>query len=625
MVKRELMRSAGSEVGSLPGGGRATLVGLGLCLALTSACAGRQKAALDPSDQLEKQPETFVARVARLRELPEARPTPVLFDDDSQFHRVADQKAQREAILPTPVDSPAVQLSLGLVFAARGAAPAQSFGSLHRSQMIAFYDEFQQQVHVRQKAKKESDLPFVVAHELGHSLQFQHFRVPEVANVIDEDARLARLSLIEGDAMLVMAAFASDENHVPLSRVLVRMAQGALEASLQGYKAALEHSPELRSAPPFQRERLVFPYQAGASFVAQVHRAGGFALVNRLYEVPPATTEQILHPEKYLAGELAVPVRAPPSPPGWQALRSGHVGELLIRAMLDVCNDRPTAYVAAAGWGGDAFTVVGHGEQGGLLLVTSWDTEKDAIEFERALRTTVACWDKAPAATREIFQGSAQVRRDGLTVAVARGLPWALAQKALLGLPELVGARIALTPPFGSVSIPPVRRAPPSPRPYVSGNQLVAPRLGLVIPIPPELTPQIDGDDVSFRAASGRHFASLIFAISDLAYTPKSVRFSFDTFENALKKPLETDQTVSILVKSGQVATPLGMAVERVWQVDDTPVRGRLLLVPICRGTGMLVVGQGYGDDDTRELLDGVLAHVRPLASGSPICAELDP
>jgi hypothetical protein len=39
----------------------------------------------------------------------------------------------------------------------------------------------------------------------------------------------------------------------------------------------------------------------------------------------------------------------------------------------------------------------------------------------------------------------------------------------------------------------------------------------------------------------------------------------------------------------------------------------------------MLVVGQGYGDDDTRELLDGVLAHVRPLASGSPICAELDP
>ena len=36
-------------------------------------------------------------------------------------------------------------------------------------------------------------------------------------NVIDEDARLARLSLLEGDAMLVMAAFAADENHVPLS------------------------------------------------------------------------------------------------------------------------------------------------------------------------------------------------------------------------------------------------------------------------------------------------------------------------------------------------------------------------------------------------------------------------
>lgn len=596
------------------------------CWGLATGCAAGGKPALAPGDALEQRPESFVSRVARLRDLPEVRPTPVIFDSEPEFHRVADKKAKREAILPTPVDLPAVQLSLGLVFAARGAAAAQSFGSLHRSQMIAFYDEFEQQVHVRQKARGEGDLPFVVAHELGHSLQFQHFRIPEVANVVDEDARLARLSLIEGDAMLVMAAFASDENHVPLSRVLVRLAQGALEASLQGYKAALEHSPELRSAPPFQRERLMFPYQAGASFVAQVHRAGGFPLVNRLYEVPPATTEQILHPEKYLAGELAVPVRAPVAPSGWQPLRSGHVGELLLRSMLDVCNDRPTAYAAAAGWGGDAFTVVGRGEQGGLLLVTAWDSENDALEFERAMRATAVCWDRAPAATREIFQGTTQVRRDGLKVSVARGFPLPVARQALGSLPELVGARIALTPPFGPVAIPPVRRVAPAPHPFVRGEQVIAPRLGLSIPIPAGLTPQIDGDDVSFRAASSsRRFASLIFAVSELAYTPKSVRFSFDTFEQALKKPLDDEQTVSVVVKAGRTSTPLGMATERMWQVDETPVRGRLLLVPICRGTGMLVIGQGYANEETHELLDSVVAGVRVLASGSPICAELDP
>jgi len=594
------------------------------CVALASGCATRSLAPRGAADLLAERPESFVSRVARLRQLPEVRPTAVVFDAEPAFTRVADEKAKREAIQATPIDLPAVQLSLGLIFAAKGAAPAQSFGTLHRSQMIAFYDEFLQQVHIRDKARKDADLPFVVAHELGHSLQFQHFRMPEVANVIDEDARLARLSLLEGDAMLVMAAFAADENQLPLSRVLVRLAKGALEANLQGYKAALEQSPELKSAAPFQRERLVFPYQAGASFVAQVHRAGGFALVNRLYELPPATTEQILHPEKYLAGELAVPVRAPATPPGWQTIRSGHVGELLLRAMLEVCNEPPVAYRAAAGWGGDAFTVMGKGEQGALLLATTWDSEADALEFERALRATGNCWDHAPAATREIFHGPTQVHREGSSVSVTRGFLPVQARQLLGELPELVGTRVPLRAPFGPVRIPPVRQALPAPRPFVQGDQVIVPSLGLAIPILPSLEPKLDGDDISFSSTGGR-FASLIFAVSDLAFSSKTARHAFDTFEQALKKPLGRNQTVSILVGSGSVPTPVGKAVERVWRVDDTPVHGRLLLVPICRGTGMLVVGEGYAGDATRALLDQVISGLRVQASGSPICAELDP
>lgn len=595
-----------------------------VCLALALGCATKPRAPHGAADVLAERPESFVDRVARLRGLSQLRPTPVLFDDEPTFHRVADQKAMREAIQPTPIDAPAVQLSLGLIFAAKGAAPAPSFGALHRSQMIAFYDEFLQQVHVREKARKDHDLPFVVAHELGHSLQFQHFRIPEVANVIDEDARLARLSLLEGDAMLVMAAFAADEHHVPLSRVLVRLAQGALEASLQGYKAALEQSPELKSAPPFQRERLVFPYQAGASFVAQVHRAGGVALVNRLYEVPPATTEQILHPEKYLAGELGVPVRAPATPPGWQTVRSGHVGELLLRAMLEVCNEPPVAYRAAVGWGGDAFTVMGKGEQGALLLVTTWDSENDALEFERAARATASCWEHAPSATRDIFRGSAQVRRDGTSVGLARGFSQTQALELLAELPQLVGSRVPPRAPFGPISIPPVRSALPSARPFLQAQQVIVPSLGLVIPVPRSLEPKLDGDAVSLSLAGGG-FASLVFAVSDLAFSSKSVRDSFDTFEQALKKPLAGAQTVSILVEAGRVPTPVGEAVERVWQVDDTPIRGRLLLVPICRGTGMLVIGQGYGSNQARAQLDQVISGLRVAASGSPICAALDP
>jgi hypothetical protein len=594
-------------------------------VAVANGCAPRRAAAPPSSPELlGPEPESFVARVARLRQLSERRPTQVVFDDDEAFHAAAELKAQREAIQPTAFDVPAVQLGLGLVFAAHGAGRAPSFGALHRSQMLAFYDEFTHRVHVRAQARAEADVPFVVAHELGHALQFQHFRTPEVANVIDEDTRLARLALLEGDAMLTMAAFASDETQQPLSRVLVRVAQGALEASLRDYRASLEQSPELRAAPPFQRDRLVFPYQAGGSFVAQVHRAGGFPLVDRLYDAPPESTEQILHPEKYLAGERAVPVRAPSAPTGWKPLRSGHVGELLLGAMLDVCNERPVAREAAAGWGGDAFTVSSRGEQGALLLVTTWDTPDDARQFERAMKTTADCWGRAPAATRKIFGHGTQVRRDGLVVSVARGLPGDAARRSLAQLPELVGARLPLAPPLGAVTIPPVKRPFAVPKPFVHADRLIAPRLGLSIPLTSALQPRVEDDDVSFRAA-GPGFASLLFAISDLAFTERAIARSFDTFEKALTKPLEPGRTVRVLVPAQKVRTPLGVAVERVWQVDDSPVRGRLLLVSICGGTGMLVIGQGYADEATRRLLDSVLAAVRPLPGTSPVCAELDP
>jgi hypothetical protein len=194
----------------------------------------------------------------------------------------------------------------------------------------------------------------------------------------------------------------------------------------------------------------------------------------------------------------------------------------------------------------------------------------------------------------------------------------------MAGLAELVGARIAATAPFGGIEIPAVRHAEPAPRPFVRAGRVVAPRLGLSIPIPPGLTPKIEGDDVTF-STTGPGFASLIFAVSDLAYTPRAVSHSFDTFERAMKRPLDGAQNVSVLVERGSVRTPVGKGVERIWQVDDTPVRGRLLLVPICHGTGMLVIGQGYASDDTREALDRALSDLRPLPSGSPICAELDP
>jgi hypothetical protein len=69
----------------------------------------------------------------------------------------------------------------------------------------------------------------------------------------------------------------------------------------------------------------------------------------------------------------------------------------------------------------------------------------------------------------------------------------------------------------------------------------------------------------------------------------------------------------------------VGQAIQRIWQVEGTTFRGRLMLVPICRNTGALVIAQGYADEHAQRSLEWVLAGIRPLSAPSPLCAELDP
>ena len=75
-----------------------------------------------------------------------------------------------------------------------------------------------------------------------------------------------------------------------------------------------------RSAARFRRPTQIFSnvmqtpvggYIATLDSPPPTASPGGFPLVDRIYERPPTTTAQILHPAKYLAGETARPVRDP--------------------------------------------------------------------------------------------------------------------------------------------------------------------------------------------------------------------------------------------------------------------------------------------------------------------------
>jgi hypothetical protein len=129
------------------------------------------------------------------------------------------------------------------------------------------------------------------------------------------------------------------------------------------------------------RDPLVRPYVAGPAVVQALPDKGGWEAVKAAWSRPPASTEQVLHPEKYLAFEAPRLPLAPPLPAGARLLRTGVLGEALIRTFLGEGSE-----AAAQGWGGDAYKCA---DLGGRTLLTwrvEWDSAADAREFAAAAR-----------------------------------------------------------------------------------------------------------------------------------------------------------------------------------------------------------------------------------------------
>jgi hypothetical protein len=150
--------------------------------------------------------------------------------------------------------------------------------------------------------------------------------------------------------------------------------------------------PDMSAIPPWMVRQLTFPYEAGAAFVTQLYAAGGWDAVNAAYDQPPASTEQVLHPEKYLADEVPAEVAEPdPSAQlgsGWREVEATTLGEAMTAIWLEgLGTDRAEADAAANGWGGDRLSVV-RGPDGGWALAwqLTWDAPAQAAEFAESYR-----------------------------------------------------------------------------------------------------------------------------------------------------------------------------------------------------------------------------------------------
>lgn len=228
----------------------------------------------------------------------------------------------------------------------------------------------------------------IYSHEFTHALVDQHYDLSSLGAFPGcegaKQACQASRALIEGDATLLQTQwffqYASPQDVEEISR----------------YQPPQQLIPDM-FPPPYAIPELSFPYVQGGAFVEALHDRGSWAEVNRAYENPPTTTEQIMHPEKYFAGEDALLVADPllldTLDQGWRILKSESLGEWTTYLLLGFGADNAAALddfeaaEAAAGWGGDQYQVYFNDNLDQTILVAHWvwDTNVDADQFWEAI------------------------------------------------------------------------------------------------------------------------------------------------------------------------------------------------------------------------------------------------
>jgi hypothetical protein len=251
-----------------------------------------------------------------------------------------------------------------------------SLVDLLSEQIAAFYDQHSHRLFMFRGADlSRTDQRIILAHELTHALQDQHFGLKKFPlELKDNDDKVAATqALIEGDATLVMSMF-----------MLQDIAGGSPVDALSMF--VTQPMDQLLKAPQFLRESLVFPYLAGQEFAVRLHTNGGFSEVDRAFAAPPDSTAQIFDPEKYTG-----PVRVEPVAVRWRdaevdgekPLLENTAGELGVRLLFKEWLGKTMGEQVGEGWAGDRYRSFAAGKDGTVHTAwrIKWATPLDAQEY----------------------------------------------------------------------------------------------------------------------------------------------------------------------------------------------------------------------------------------------------
>lgn len=252
---------------------------------------------------------------------------------------------------------------------------------LYSSEVLGLYDDELDTFYIVSRGDFEMLDRLTVAHETTHGLQDQRFGLDTFIEEqqLNDDELLARMALVEGDATLAMTEYLVEH----MAELSADDLAALMEETSQGSGGALH------TAPPIIRETFVFPYVQGLEFVSII-QADGWEAVDMAYADPPQSTEQILHPERYLSRDEPKIVALPPMTDtlgsGWYLVESEILGEFQTNLYLRQQVDEETADSASQGWDGDRYAVYSNGDAILLAFASVWDSPEDRVEFVDAYR-----------------------------------------------------------------------------------------------------------------------------------------------------------------------------------------------------------------------------------------------
>jgi hypothetical protein len=352
-----------------------------------------------PSVEVRTGPTTARQAMRRLCVAPDVRANPVnevatpaaILEVESQVESVRGLMFRRpvniEAISPAEIDR-RIGRYLDTYYPKRfyarrsetwttiGAIPGEvgileALDRYQQGQVLGFYNSQNEELVYTGDADLDRIEQFVLAHELTHAIDDQHFdldRIDELASRCDDERFQAALGVVEGSA-----------NHFA-TQVILRFPVTEIGDISGGPTAGV---------PDLIVQLQLYPYTNGQAFVDALADVGGTAAVDRALRNLPATTEQVLHPERFpddLPKEVDVPDFGPTFGRDWRDHDVMIVGELWLRLLLGLRLDRTRAERAADGWDGGTYRAWSDGEDVAVVLSTVWDTPEEAAQFQEALR-----------------------------------------------------------------------------------------------------------------------------------------------------------------------------------------------------------------------------------------------